>query len=333
MKALLQSLVDWLHEGKSDSKAWRILDVLARETIKVADSADPEQREFDALDIAQACEPDRGWSYDSAKKWLIGAEVPKYLNARRSQFEAFFRDRGHSQALAVEQRKSTGRYRSPWFLCTYDLPGLEHDYGEVGESPVQKNQPNTGSGVVAHKLAYEFTPSGNIKLSVLGRLFLGTGSIRTRSPRALLWAALWLGALLLALLCLFFFWAMSWSGRPLTTGDLIAAFLLLGCTWVVWRSCILPLTWLLDDRMLLGGAILSTWHEGPTQLDMARDGNHRYIRLVRYSGVCPVCAGTIELRYGQGVNARRIFGCCSEAPQEHVFTFDRVTRIGLRYES
>lgn len=332
MKALLQCLVDWLHEGRSESKAWRILDVLARETFKRADSDDPEQREFDALDIAQACEPDRDWSYDNAKKWLIGAEVPKYLNARRSQFEAFFRERGHSQALVVEQRKSTGRYRSPWFLSVYDLPGLEQDDGEVGTSSVQQTPPDTSSRVVAHELAYEFTPSGNIKLSALGRLFLGTGSIRTRSPRALLWAALWLGAVLLALACLFLFWAMGWSGRPLTTGDLIAACLSLGSTWVVWRSCILPLTWLLDDRMLLGGSALSTLNEAPTQLDMARVGNHRYIRLVRYGGVCPMCAGAIELRYGQGMNARRIFGCCSEAPQEHVFTFDRVTRVGRRYE-
>jgi hypothetical protein len=323
-------MVDWLHEGRSDAKAWRIVDVLARETLKRADSDDPEQREFDALEIAQACEPDREWSYDNAKKWLVGAEVPKYMEARRGQVEAFFRGHGHGKAIAVAQRKSTGRHRSPWFLSIYDLQ--DQDNGEVDASSVQEKNPHTGSGMVAHELTYEFTPSGNIKLSALGRLFLGAGTIGTRSPRALLWAGLWLGALLLVLLSLFFFWAMSRSARPLTTGDLISACLLLGATWMYWRAWIRPLAWLLEDRMLLGGAVLSSWREGPTQLDMARDGNHRLIRLVRYSGVCPLCAGAIELRYGQGVNARRIFGCCGEAPQEHVFTFDRVTRVGRRYE-
>lgn len=37
-------------------KVWHQLN---REGVEVADSADPEQREFDALEIAQACEPDR----------------------------------------------------------------------------------------------------------------------------------------------------------------------------------------------------------------------------------------------------------------------------------
>lgn len=63
---------------------------------------------------------------------------------------------------------------------------------------------------------------------------------------------------------------------------------------------------------------------------MPKDRNARYIRLVRYGGVCPVCAGQIELRYGTGSEARRLFGSCSEAPQEHLFSFDRVTRLGRR---
>lgn len=71
--------------------------------------------------------------------------------------------------------------------------------------------------------------------------------------------------------------------------------------------------------------------KNPVQLDMAKDDAHRYIRLVRYWAVCPICAGNIELRYGHGPNHRHIFDCCSEVPTKHVFTFDRVTRMGQRY--
>lgn len=333
MKALIQCLVDWLDEGRSETKAWRILDALAKETLKRADSADPTQREFDALEIAQICEPDKQWNYDSAKKWLIGAEVLKYMEARKGPVEAFFRAHGHGQAIAVAQRKTTGRHRAPWFLSIYDLPDIEQDEGDTEKALARNDHPETGSGVVAHDLVYEFTPPADIKLNVLGQLFLGVGIINTRSPRALLWAGMWLSALGLALLSMLFFLAMSQLAMPLRTGDLIAACLWLGYTWVFWRFCVRPMIWLLEDRVALGGSSLSAWREEPTQLDMTRDRQHRYLRLVRYSGVCPLCAGAIELRYGQGVNARRIFGCCGEAPQEHVFTFDRVTRVGRRYES
>lgn len=333
MKVLLQCLVAWLHEGRSETKAWRILNALAQETLKRADSADPAQREFDAHDIAQICEPDKQWNYDSAKKWLTGAEVLKYMQARKGPVEAFFRAHGHCQAITVAQRKTTGRHRAPWFLSIYDLLDIEQDEGYTEKALVSNDYPATGSGVVAHNLVYEFTPPSDIKLNLLGQLFLGVGIIHTRSPRALLWAGMWLGALGLTLLSMMFFLAMSQLSMPLRTGDLIAACLWVGYTWVFWRFCVRPMIWLLEDRIALGGSLLSAWREEPVQLDMTRDQKHRYLRLVRYSGVCPLCAGAIELRYGQGVNARRIFGCCGEAPQEHVFTFDRVTRVGRRYEA
>ena len=121
MRALLQCLVDWLDDNRSDVQAWRILDALARETIKVADSPDPAQREFDASDLAQACQPDRAWDYDAAKRWFTRANVPTFLNARRRELEARYRAHGHAQALTLEQRKTSGRHRAPWFLKEYEL--------------------------------------------------------------------------------------------------------------------------------------------------------------------------------------------------------------------
>ena len=61
-----------------------------------------------------------------------------------------------------------------------------------------------------------------------------------------------------------------------------------------------------------------------------RAGDERVIGLVRYTATCPECSAAVELRYGEGHERRRLFGCCVESPQEHVFTFDRVTRRGRR---
>jgi hypothetical protein len=185
--------------------------------------------------------------------------------------------------------------------------------------------------MVAPDLIYEFTPPGQVKLSMIGRLLLGQGAFVTRSARGLLWAALAMGSLLTLLACLYLFWTMSRIQRPLTTSDLIIALMLIAAAGLFWRYLVRPWVWLVEDRIVPAGELLAAWSEAPAHLDMAKDDKHRYIRLVRYGGVCPVCAGTIELLYGRGANSRRLFGCCAEAPHDHVFTFDRVTRIGYRY--
>lgn len=90
----------------------------------------------------------------------------------------------------------------------------------------------------------------------------------------------------------------------------------------------------IDDRIALATELWVGWGEEIAQLELGLDENkRRRLQLVRYSAVCPVCAGTVELRYAQGANRRRLVGCCSEVPHEHVFTFDRILRTGRRLMS
>ena len=329
MKAKLRCLIDWLEENRADAQAWQILYALASETLKRVDSLDAAQREFDVLEIAQACQPERQRDFDAAKRWFTHAGVPTYLDARRSELEAYFRARGHDQSLAVTQRRSTGKYKTQWYLSPYDLESVEFSAGNGASDEI--NPPATSTGMVALDVIYEFTPPGQVKLSMIGRLLLGQGAFVTRSARGLLWAALAMGSLLTLVACLYFFWTMSRIQRPLTTSDLIIALMLIAAAGLFWRYLVRPWVWLVEDRIVPAGELLAAWSEAPAHLDMAKDDKHRYIRLVRYGGVCPVCAGTIELLYGRGANSRRLFGCCAEAPHDHVFTFDRVTRIGYRY--
>lgn len=329
MKALVQCLIDWLNENRSDAHAWRIVNALARDTLKRADSADPSQREFDAQELVEACQPEREWDYDAAKRWFSRAKVELFLEARQAELQAYFRGKGHHQAIAVMQRKTTGRHRAPWYLNTYDLPtSLE---AEVEAEQEGLNLPATGSCQAQADLTYEFTPPKDIKLSILGRLLLGKGTFVTRSTRGLAWAVLMLLSVSLPLICLYLLWAMRLLQRPLMTSDMVIILMLIGGVWVYWRFLIRPWVWLLEDRIIQAGDVLCGLKEDAAQLDMARDATGKSIRLVRFGGVCPVCAGRIELRYGVGSNARRLFGCCQDAPHDHVFTFDRVTHIGQRY--
>lgn len=330
MKQLVESLIDWLDENRSDVRAHRALRALAEETRKRVDSPDQEQREFDALQIAQAAGQDVTWDYEAAKRWLTSADVFKYVKRRQISLRDFFQRQGHSQALEVRKTESSGRHRAMLFLAAVPIP--DEATASDSDELIDSQPTSTDENRFKDALEYEFTAPGDIKLSFLGRLFLGkSGQAVTFSLRGLLWAGVLLSAFFVIGAIVLLIWAMSTMKRPVQTGDL-ASFMLLSATgWVMWRLYVVPMTWLVDDRVIPAPEAFTGWSEDPSQLEMAREDGRKYIRLVRFSGVCPVCAGRIELRYGTGDSARRLFGACNEAPQEHVYEFDRVTRLGQRY--
>ena len=326
MKALVECFIEWLQQEKTTAKAWRILDTIARETLKRAETKDAEQREFTVLEIAQACEPHVSRDHDTAKAWFTGGKPASFMSGRRAKLEEFFINSGYRQALELSKWESKGGNKTAWYLKAYEIP-----VPDTTEKPNITDSFGSEPELSTPDIVYEVTQPGEIKMSWLGRLIMGKGAFATYSARGLLWAA-WF---VTSGLCLFFvayiFFAMIHVNRPLQTNDLVLLLALAGSGWVVWRLLVRPMIWLLDDRMIFAGFALMKFSEEAAQLDMTKDAGHRYIRLVRYSAVCPICAGSIELRYGYGSNFRRIFGCCTEVPAEHVFTFDRVTRVGQRY--
>lgn len=334
MKALVLCLMDWLEQEPSTLEARSALSALAGETLKRVESPDPDQRKFDAQELAAASGRPEQDNYDAAKRWLSRAELPNFLAAREQSMVDFFRRQGLRQLLTLQKTDTTGRHRARWFLVPTDLPDSgEESIVDEAASTVSDPVASVGSiptGQDAIGLVYEFTPPGQIKLSPLGRLLLTSkGQVVTMSRMGLVWASLPVLAAVTMLLLLGSIWLMTLVARPIQTNDLALMLMALGFGWATWHFSLRPLVWLLEDRIAPAFELLAGWSEEPCQLDMAKDAERRYIRLVRYSGVCPICAGKVELRYGQGVQSRRMFGCCGEAPQEHRFTFDRVTRRGV----
>ena len=60
------------------------------------------------------------------------------------------------------------------------------------------------------------------------------------------------------------------------------------------------------------------------------NGNFLYkkIQLTKYVGVCPICNSRVELAKGDPDYPRRIIGRCNESPTEHIYSFDRITKLG-----
>jgi len=54
---------------------------------------------------------------------------------------------------------------------------------------------------------------------------------------------------------------------------------------------------------------------------------------VRYAATCPVCNARVQVESGGREFHGRLVGRCQESPDEHVFSFDRVTRAGKSLRS
>ena len=323
MKELLICLQDWLTKNRTDGIAYALLCALTTETLKRADSPDPGQREFDAESLAPAAGGPS--EFDSAKRWIERAKLERFAKARQTSIEQHFRAAGYTQALRLVRRSPGGRHRAVWYLEPHTLP-------EDLLAPGETNDPHdSGTSDGTAWIRYDFTPPGQVRAAWYVKPLIGAGSFVTRSWRGLLWLTLLLipiGYLVLSVLLTL---GYTYSRRPLQTADLASMLLVVVLWWAIWRSSIRPVIWLIDDRIALASELWVGWGEQNAQLELTMDANNRRrLQLVRYAAVCPICAGTVELRYSQGVNRRRLVGCCNEVPHEHVFTFDRILRTGRR---
>jgi hypothetical protein len=323
MQVPLEALKQWLDSNRSSANAYLLLTALTQETIKRSASPDPAQREFDALELAQAAGLDGCDEYEPAKEKVDRAGIPKYFEAREAAVVEHFMELGLTQAVRPRKRSTGGKHRALWFLEFYDLPAIAPT--DPSSDPEQ-----TDPAPDPNRVRYEQDPPGSVKPAWWARVLFSGGSAAPRSPRGVLWALLIVAGVVEVLLCILFLWAISQQKRPALTSDLMGALFAIAWAVGVWRFQLEPLTRLLDDRLIMAGDFWVGMDEKPAQLEMTREEDRKVIRLVRYHAVCPICSGTIDLRYSSGPNRSRIVGCCEEAPHDHVYSFDRVTRHGER---
>lgn len=322
---LLPCFRDWLAAQRDETQALTLLRALADESFKVARSADPHQLEFNALDLAQACNWPEQDDFGAASSKVKNAKLDKYISSRTVDREAFFAQRGLQHALRVCKRSPSGRHRAHWFLEPYALAPA----ADIVDTHADNDSVELGSDPEEFHIEYDYAAAGTVKPSWVARLLFGDGWFPTKSLRGLLFLCIGIAPLACVAVLMALVWLMLSATRPVTTSDLVFLIFTAGIGWVLWMSA-RSLWWLLADRIVPASEVLLSWREDPAQVESFKGGRARLIGLVRYSATCAVCTAAIELRYGEGHERRRLFGCCVEAPQEHVFTFDRVTRRGRR---
>jgi hypothetical protein len=205
-----------------------------------------------------------------------------------------------------------------------EIAGLVDEVG-VGAAPAANSPTGDAQSVLLH---YEATPPDQIYPSWLACLFFRRGVLVVGSFRWWAFVAL-LAVPFFVIVLAWAFYVATWplQPRPVELRDLGAIAGLAIISWYYWFTVVRLGRRLIRNRLVDAESWLG-FRERSGQLESRRVGGRRQLRLIRYSAVCPVCAGTVELGDGGVDFPGRVVGRCTDSPSEHVFSFDPVSTCG-----
>lgn len=172
----------------------------------------------------------------------------------------------------------------------------------------------------------------SLKLSTFGQFLFANGLKWTPSKRYgyLTWQLLFL---IFAVCFEFLIWLVLWyRTQPVTGQDLLLFAFGIGFPWVAHRY-FSGIFRLFEDRIVIAPDWALAWKEFGATIEINRaidPDTPSTIHVSRYSATCPICAWMVKLERGEPTHPKRIVGRCEENPREHVFSFDRATKQGVR---
>lgn len=324
MRDVIQCLIDWLESEPSGEKPYSVIKALAKESIKVADS-DDFIRSFsggDLVDTIFTGSPDD--KPIKPNKWIAWSKsLYPYWDSRRHKVIDFARRRNLDSYPELERKKGGGRGNETTYLIqSIPLPALADDEPES----LPDNTPNE---IKRNVIDYELTPHGAVEPSWIAKWLFKNGQLRLTFFQRVL---IILGLITIGCLPVFMSY-ISWLSylvpQKVTTREIALFPFIIAFPYVVWIWLVVPCIRLFEDRIVLAYELIMAFKEKPAQLELLRDGDLSFIRLVRYSAPCPICGATIYLEKGEPDFPRRLVGRCYDSPREHVFSFDRVTQKGI----
>lgn len=306
----LQALEEWFNENPSDAKSWRVLHALLGESRKRV-SASAAMRRFTDDELLDASGLN-SFSWKDVARWWEKREALIGVAMRARGLDRFPYPHRSAPLGGGAGNKAT----SAWVTRA-------HDTFVTGE---EEEDRENAADVVRYEL--DATPV-RLKGPVQRWLFRGgriaAGSLQHHLIR---WRAIG-PILVLALFAMAVLFGMIMGDGPLTRLDVAAIVLVGPFVWTWWqtwkplvragqdRICALPTDWLADD-------------EPPAQMELLRTPAGKVLQIVRYVAPCPACGSTLQLDDGAPDFPRRTVGRCLDAPREHVFNFDPVSRTGQR---
>lgn len=276
---------------------------------------------FETKDIAQAIDPATGFWGRSASARASAPEVQeeisrtirgawkklelRYQDAIHDAFERL----GSTRSLALKKvRSKGGRHKQARY-------GLE--LADLSQRGIQYRVP---AGGIRYRLE-DRTPTHRVfKPLADGFGLSGWRVLLLAAPLALVATY----AVVAATVSLVALWAGPFNGHRIATITITA----ISVAWLVR-----PFWQLAHNRITH-----APWWMQPLKIHEPDDhileiiagekGEPNTLRMSRYRGDCPVCAGTVQLESGRREFFYRQVGRCRRAPNEHVFSFDPVSRTG-----
>jgi hypothetical protein len=315
MPDVIRCLVDWLKQnGPSEQKAHRILSALAQESLKAAEHGIDNPLTAEEITAAAGEEP---WAYKkSQNEWLDWKDtVETYWNIKKPDVIQFAVKRGLKFYPRPHKNGTSGHYKATYEIVTEPIP----EDGAQSEPVVPLADRNL--------IRYEISEPGEVKLAWLVRPIFRRGELHLSGWRRWLVLGWIFGVIIGVTLLMLALYFSFMSPRSITTRDLASLIALVGIPAGAWFELIYPWFRLLEDRIKPASSLVLALGEKDAQVEVFRDNDLRVIRFVRYSATC-FCGATVYLSDGSPDFPRRMVGRCSESPREHIFSFDRVTRMG-----
>lgn len=242
--------------------------------------------------------------------WCSNDELASFMDSHSARLSEQF-ERGRILALEIDTTSKRHRYR----LCVKSTKDVSF---RLARSVLRYNA--------------QVTPP---RLNLLGKLkYPGVSSDKVNDYKKWVFLTPYFANLAVVIATLILIWANVALGsyRSITGASqtvILSAFVAY-MIWYINRSwhtlledkvSVIPNMYLHDDD---AGATLERLGDAPT----------KYIRLRKYTSICPICCDAPVLLWpGAREYPRRIVGRCSESPREHVYSFDRVTLEGRPLQS
>ena len=303
---VLEALKRRMDDASDDGKAWGVVHFLVRDTV-AAMQRGVERVEFDRAQIVAGCLPGHKVEGVDPKKWVPHIDTLRSVLASQSE---------SVELLYTNPRGGRGK------TSAYRLQ-LKAISNEDVESE-EEQQP-----VSAQVIRYSRSQPGEIKPSIWARPFLKKElKNRSWSGFIFLFGIVLCGALLCASVPLLFLLSMVYGSAAIELKQLLTLAFVSGVFWIVWKHVDEPFIRLLDDRVVKAPAWVVGITEDPCELEMHRQDDAQWTRLVRFSAECPLCGGNVELRPGKPEHCFPLVGRCGNSPHAHVYSFDRMLLKG-----
>ncbi|MDH4562886.1 hypothetical protein [Pseudomonas sp. BN411] len=301
----LEAVKKGLEAAPSSGKAADVVAHLVSETLDALRRG-LECADFERRQIVYGCLPTSKASEANPKTWVPHiTQLQRVLAAHSERVELLLMNRGG--------RGNTGTYRLQ--LVT-----------SAGEEDVA---PANAEAAAFVSIRYVRSSINGIKPFFLVRPFLNK-ELKNRSWRGLVFLLgfVLLGALVTGVVPILLLLALVYGTATIELKQIVSLALLFVVSWGVWRQVYRPFFQLIDDRVVKAPAWVIGLMEDPCELEMHRQEDGQWTRLVRFQAECSLCGGAVELRPGTPDHRYPLVGRCGNSPHAHVYSFDRMLLCG-----